>query len=84
MAEKSPPINVRLPSELADRFQALRGESPGLSSRLIVRALLAPKLSMPLDKQVEIVIAGLRKGKPAKSVSKNRVGLNAASSTQPE
>ena len=84
MAEKSPPINVRLPSELGERFQSLRREFPGLSSSIIVRALLAPQLSMPLEKQVEIVIAGLRKGKVAKSATKNRIGLNATSSSHPD
>ena len=83
MAEKSPPINVRLPSELGERFQSLRREFPGLSSSLIVRALLAPQLSMPLEKQVEIVIAGLRKGK-VKKPPINRLGLNATRSSHPD
>ncbi len=75
MASKVPPINVRLPAELGERFQTLRREFPGLSSSLIVRALLAPQLAMPLERQVETVIAGLRKAKSTKQ-SSNRLGLN--------
>ncbi len=80
MASKTPPVNVRLPGDLGERFHLLRREFPGLPSSAVMRALLAPQLSLPLAEQVEIVIAGLRKGKPAKSAPKSRIGLNSVRS----
>ena len=76
MASKTPPVNVRLPGDLGERFHALRREFPGLPSSTIMRTLLAPQLSRPLPEQVEIVISGLRKVKSVKQ-STNRLGHGA-------
>ena len=76
MASRNPPINVRLPGEMGERFMALRSEFPGLPSSTLVRALLAPQLSKSLNEQVEIVVAGLRKPPGAKP-GHNRLNLNA-------
>jgi len=84
MASRTPPVNVRLPGDLGERFQALRREFPGLPSSTIIRTLLTPQLTRPLAEQVEVVISGLRKGKPAKSGPKNRLGLNTARSQHPD
>ena len=80
MASKPPPINVRLPSDLSERFEALRKEFPALSSSTIVRALLLPQLSRPIEEQVDLIITGLRKAKTEKPAPNNRLSLNSQKS----
>lgn len=75
MASKIPPINVRLPDDLGERFQSLRREFPGLSSSTIVRALLSPQLARPMAEQVELVISSLRKTKTERTAGNSRLGL---------
>ncbi len=77
MSLKTPPMNVRLPGELGERFATLRREFAGLQPSVILRMLIADQLSKPLDAQIQIVVQQIRKPTEQSSERKQRHGLNA-------
>ena len=54
-------VMVRMNKELAARFEGLRREFEGLPPSTIIRMLITASLSLPLEVQVEIVTAQIRK-----------------------
>ena len=70
MSLQSRPIIVRLPGDLAARYDALCAEYRGLHRSAVMKMLLASVLNMPLEEQIRIVDMAI-KGKPAKKSDKS-------------
>lgn len=79
MTLPSKPVVVRLPGELAQRFDRLQEEFGGLQPSAILRMLIAAQLERPLPEQVEEVTRQIRKPKGARTQKPNstKPGLNA-------
>lgn len=69
-------INVRLSAAQAEQFRRLKDEFSGLPQATILRLLIASFLEMPLERQVEVVTAQIRKpaGNADPKLDKNRLG----------
>ncbi len=55
MSEPTRTINVRLPVPLAEKFDRLAQEVPGLPKGAVLRALISDQLGKDLDEQVAII-----------------------------
>lgn len=54
-------LHIRLPKELAAKFDELSAEFAGLQPGTVLRLLIADQLKKPLSSQIEIVNAQIRK-----------------------
>lgn len=61
MGDKLKTINIRLPTELAGKFDRLSERVPGLTKSVLLRLLLSELLNRPLDEQVQIVTDNILK-----------------------
>lgn len=74
--EKGNTVNVRLPKDLSERFNALCGRVPGLPKSVLMRLLLRELFEKTLDEQVEIVTRQILKPEGESRRPRTRVGRN--------
>lgn len=55
MGDSKKTVNVRLPADLANKFDRLAGRVPGLPKSVLLRLCLREILDRPIEDQIEIV-----------------------------
>ena len=72
-------LHLRLPDDLAEAYDQLCSELPGLQPGVILRCLLADQLRKPLDQRVHTVTEQLKRkpGAARRPAANERPGLNA-------
>ena len=76
MTLPSKPIMVRLPAELAQAFEDLKLEFPGLPQSMLLRFVISSVLERPIEERVRIVNEQIRGSKKSETKSKNRISGN--------
>ena len=76
-------VHIRLPDDLAQAFDRLCEELPGLQPGAVMRGLLADQLRKPTEQQVSIVVEQLKKS-PKLERAKGRIDLNTQRHTKNE
>lgn len=68
-------VNIRMPAEMAEKFERLAEAMPGLQRGNLLRLLLAATLDRSLDAQIKAVSNQLLKPEHREPSRSNRIGL---------
>jgi hypothetical protein len=61
MGSTSKNVHIRMPPELAGRFEQVAAEFPGLHRGTVLRLLIAGQLKRPVSENVELVVSQIRR-----------------------